>query len=237
MYAFDSRIRYSETDSEGKLNMASLINYFQDVTTFQSYDIGMGESYLKSKNLVWVLSAWQIAVERYPEYGECVAVGTFPYDMKGFVGYRNFCLADKNGEYIAKGNSLWSLLNTETGRPVQIPEEILAAYPLEEKLEMEYAPRRIAVPKEGERLEPIVVKKHHLDTNKHVNNQQFICMAMEYLPEEFKVAQVRAEYKRQAFLDDILTPYVACEEDKIIVVLEGEAATPSVVVEFLGECS
>ena len=42
MYTFDSRIRYSETDSEGKLTMASIINYFQDCSTFQSEDLGLG---------------------------------------------------------------------------------------------------------------------------------------------------------------------------------------------------
>ena len=42
MYTFESRIRYSETDSEGKLTIASLINYFQDCSTFQSQDLGLG---------------------------------------------------------------------------------------------------------------------------------------------------------------------------------------------------
>lgn len=232
MYTFDSRIRYSETDFSGKLTMASLINYFQDASTFHSEEVGMGRAYMKKANLVWVLSAWQIVVDRYPEYGENVTIGTLPYDMKNFLGYRNFCMMDKEGNYIAKANTLWSLLNLETGRPVAVPEDMLAAYPLDEKLEMEYAPRRIAVPKDGERKEPVVVKKHHLDTNHHVNNQQFIAIAMEYLEEDYEVGQVRAEYKKQAFLDDVMTPYVACEDGKTVVTLEDEEGYPYVVVEF-----
>ena len=74
MYTFESRIRYSETDSEGKLTMASLIDYFQDVTIFQSEDIGKGVDYLKEQHLVWVLSAWQIVVERYPKLCEKVTI-------------------------------------------------------------------------------------------------------------------------------------------------------------------
>ena len=64
MYTFEGRIRYSETDSEGKLTMASLINYFQDCSTFHSEELGLGVEYLKAEHLVWVLSAWQIVVER-----------------------------------------------------------------------------------------------------------------------------------------------------------------------------
>ena len=232
MYTFNSRIRYSETDFDGKLSMASLINYFQDASTFQSQDIGMGVEYLKEQHLVWVLSAWQIVVERYPSYFEHVTIGTMPYDMKGFLGSRNFCMMDEEGNYIAKANSLWSLLNTDTGKPVSVPRDMLDAYPLQPKLDMEYAPRRISIPKEGEHREPVVVKKYHLDTNHHVNNQQFIAMAMDYLEEKFVVGQVRAEYKMQAFLDDVLIPYVAAEEGKTVVALEDEKGSPYVVVEF-----
>lgn len=232
MYKFESRIRYSETDSEGKLTMASLINYFQDTSTFHSEDLGLGVNYLKEQHLVWVLSAWQIVVNRYPGLCERVTTGTQPYDMKGFLGYRNFAMLDENGEYIAKANSLWSLLDTDSGKPVAVPEAMLKGYRLGEKLDMEYAPRRIAVPSDGVTLEPVAVKKHHLDTNYHVNNQQFIDIAMDYLPEKFAASQVRAEYKKQAFLDDELIPYVAGGEGVFVIALQDEERKPYAVVEF-----
>lgn len=232
MYTFESRIRYSETDSEGKLTMASLINYFQDASTFQSEDLGLGVDYLRKHHQVWALSAWQIVVERYPRLCEWVTVGTLPYDMKGFVGYRNFAMLDGKGEYIARANSLWSLLDTETGKPIAAPEIMLSAYKLEEKLEMNYAPRKIGIPQGGVTREAVVVKKHHLDTNHHVNNQQFIDISMDYLPEDFAIGQVRAEYKKQAFLDDALIPYVVCEDDIFVVALQDAEKKPYVVVEF-----
>lgn len=233
MYTFESRIRYSETDSDGKLSMAALINFFQDASIFQSEDLGLGVSYLKEHHQVWVLSAWQIVVERYPRLGECVTIGTHPYDMRGFMGMRNFCLLDSDGNYIAKANTIWTLLDTEAGRPMMVPEIMLDAYKLEEKLEMDYAPRRITVPAGGGHQEAVVVKKHHLDTNHHVNNQQFIDIAMDYLPEDFCIGQVRAEYKKQAYLDDKLIPNVVSEDEKTVVVLEDEAGTPYVIVEFM----
>ena len=36
MYTFDSRVRYSETDEEGRLTVTGIINYMQDCSTFQS---------------------------------------------------------------------------------------------------------------------------------------------------------------------------------------------------------
>lgn len=233
MYTFDSRIRYSETDSEGRLTMASLINYFQDCSTFHSEDVGLGVGYFREVHQVWVLSSWQIVVERYPNLYERVIVGTQPYDMKGFLGYRNFAMMTEDGEYLAKANSIWSLLDLDKGKPVPVSEEMAQKYGIGDKLDMEYAPRKIAVPEGGVSGEAIVVKQHHLDTNHHVNNGQFIDMTMDFLPEDFVIGQLRAEYKKQAFLEDVLLPYVVTGGDRVVVSLTDEKGAPYVVVEML----
>lgn len=235
MYTFESRIRYSETDSEGKLTMASLINYFQDCSTFHSEDLNLGVEYLKKEHLVWVLSSWQIVVNRYPALGENVIIGTQPYEVKGFLGYRNFALMDKEGGTLAVANSLWSLLDTDTGKPASVTQAMMEGYELGEKLEMDYAPRKIALPPDGTEGEPVVVRKHHLDTNHHVNNQQFIHIAMDYLPENLVVGQVRAEYKKQAFLDNVLIPYISGRDNVYTIALRDEEAKPYAVVEVTGK--
>lgn len=232
MYTFDSRIRYSETDSEGELTLVSLLNYFQDATTFQSEDLGVGISYNREMHLVWVLSSWQIVVERAPRFGEEVVIGTMPYEFKGFLGFRNFVMMTKDGQYLAKANSLWSLLSTETGKPAPLTEKMQEKYQLEERLPMDYAPRKIVIPKDGRREEVLVVKKHHIDTNHHVNNGQFVSMAMEYLPENFAIRQMRAEYKMQAFLNDELYPYVAQTPEGYVIALTDANQKSYAVVEF-----
>ncbi|MDE6127725.1 MAG: acyl-[acyl-carrier-protein] thioesterase, partial [Lachnospiraceae bacterium] len=178
MYSFESRIRYSETDSDGKLTLLSLMDYFQDCSTFQSEDLGVGLSFLRERKLVWVLSSWQIAIDRLPELGEQVSIGTFPYDFKGCFGFRNFFMKDGAGNDIAKANSMWTILDTETFKPKRPPKEVVQKYKMEERLPMAYAGRKIAVPQDMEVKESITVKQHHLDTNHHVNNAQYVGMAM-----------------------------------------------------------
>lgn len=236
MYTFQSRIRYSETDSEGCLDLISLMDYFQDCSTFHSEDLGLGLEYLKRNHLVWVLSSWQIEILRYPRLCETVEIGTFPYEFRGFLGYRNFFMRTAGGEWLARANSLWSLLNTDTGKPAQSPGEMLQGYRLEERLDMEYAPRKIAIPQGGEQAEPIVIKKHHLDTNHHVNNAQYVNMALELVPEDAlptgRVRRLRAEYKKQAFLEDVLYPYMVKTPDCFLVSLRNAGGAPYVNVEF-----
>ena len=234
MYTFDSRIRYSEVDSDGKLSTAALINYFQDCSTFQSEDLGAGVAALKERNLVWVLCFWQIVVDRYPALCERVTIGTQPYEMKAFMGLRNFMMTDEQGNYCARANSVWSLLDTRTGRPVPVPPDMHEIFKLFPKLEMEYAPRKIALPGEGVKKDPITVKEHHLDTNHHVNNQQWVVMAMRSLPEGFPVGEVRAEYRRQVYLGDVLVPVVYEPGDgRMIVSMTDEAGSPCMIAEFI----
>ncbi len=241
MYEFTGKIRYSETDSEGRLSLESLLDYFQDCSTFQSESLGVGLEYLKEKHQAWVLSSWQIVVRRYPGLCEQVVVGTFPYDLKGFLGFRNFYMKDSEGKFLAYANSLWALVDMRTGKPAMPSERILKAYVVEPRFEMEYAPRKIRIPAEGEdgvnfsRPEDLLVRPYHLDTNHHVNNGQFIRMAMSFLPEGFTVTQLRAEYKKQAFLNDVLKPCVAESDGIFVVSLRDGEDKPYVNVEFTVE--
>ena len=232
MYQFDSRIRYSETDSEGSLTMMALLNYFQDCSTFQSEDAGVGVRYCLGRDLVWVLNAWQIVPIRLPKLGEKVTIATIPYEFQKFMGYRNFMMFDQKGNYLAKANSIWSLINVKTGRFETPDEAMLKGYPIEERIPMEYAGRKISVPTGGETKEPITVLPHHLDVNHHVNNGQYVAMALEFLPEGSVVKQLRAEYRKQAFLGNTIVPYVAAEDTRSVVALQDESGKAYAVVEF-----
>ena len=70
-----------------------------------------------------------------------------------------------------------------------------------------------------------------LEFNRHVNNANYIRMAMELLPEDFVVKGLRVEYRVAAKLGDSLTPTLFEIENGFIVALaiRNEA---SAIVEF-----
>ncbi|MGN0131982.1 MAG: acyl-[acyl-carrier-protein] thioesterase [Lachnospiraceae bacterium] len=232
MYEFQSKIRYSQLDSNGNLELPALLDYFQDCSIFHSEELGLGVEYLKEKKMLWALSAWQIVIRRYPKLCENVTVGTAPYGFKGFIGYRNFWMLDENGQEIAVANSVWSLIHAESGKPIKPNEEMQEKYVLSPKLEMDYADRRIRLEGEGVPYEPAIVMAHHLDTNLHVNNGQYVRIAMDYLPVGFVIGQLRAEYKMQAVLGTKLYPVVFEGEKKTAVSLRNEEGAVYCNVEF-----
>ena len=103
---------------------------------------------------------------------------------------------------------------------------------MEEPLPMEYAGRKIIVPSEQQILEAVTVHSHHLDSNHHVNNGQYVAIAAEYLPKEFQVHRLRAEYKRQAHLGDVMTPGISQKDGVYVVTLNDISGRPYVIVEF-----
>ena len=236
MFSFQSRVRYSEAGMDKKLTLNGIINYFQDCSTFHSESLGVGLEELEKEGKVWVLSAWQIVVERYRRLVEKMSVETWPYDFSGFYGMRNFALRDEQGELLAWANSLWVFMDTRSGRPARVTPIQVERYAREPMLPMEYAPRKVPVPKGSAERESFVVLKHQLDTNRHVNNGQYVQMAADFLPEGFAIGQMRAEYKKSAQLGDRIVPYVYEEETegrrKLTVSLCEEDGKPYAVVEF-----
>ncbi|HWT75703.1 MAG TPA: acyl-ACP thioesterase domain-containing protein [Mobilitalea sp.] len=240
MYSFNSRVRYSELNHrKGILDCSSIINYFQDCSTFQSEDLNRGISYLQSENRVWLLNSWQLQILRPARLGDNISLGTWAHDFKGAYGYRNFIMKDDKDEVLAAANSIWVYLDTETGRPTRIPKDyaVTSGYGMEPAYPMEQTERKIELPEDYEAYPSFTIIKSNIDSYNHVNNGQYIKLAEEYLPDDFMVRSLRVEYRAQAVLGSIIIPLVACNDKVITIALADEAKKPYAIIEFHGSIS
>ena len=76
------------------------------------------------------------------------------------------------------------------------------------------------------------MRKYHIDTNEHVNNCQYVQMALEGLEKPVEVEKMRVEYKKSAVYGDVIYPKVAYEEDRTVVELSDENGNAYAVVEL-----
>ena len=150
------------------ITLPGIINYFQDCSTFQSEDIGLGAENLKNRKRAWILSYWQVIVDRYPKLGEQVTVGTFATSFKGLFGDRNFVMKDAEGNQVACANSIWVFMDMEKGRPARPEPEDIEAYGIAEPLEMPYEGRKILLPETMEEREAFPVRKYHILSLIHI---------------------------------------------------------------------
>jgi len=234
VYFEDRRVNFSEAGPDYTIKLTKILDYFQDTCIGQSENTPYGTKGLKEMGYVWVLSSWQVVINRYPALNEKVRVGTAPYEFKGFMGSRNFLLLGENDEILACANSIWSFLDTQKLALARIPKEVIESYHMEDKLDMEYAPRKINLPDKMTAQDPIPVLYHNIDPNNHVNNAQYIAIAEDLIPEGRRCRQVRAEYRVSAHGDNTLYPYTHYDEQNGVytVSLADEEGKPYVIVEF-----
>ena len=231
MYTFNSRVRYSEVDSNARLTLDGIINYMQDCTNFQSEDLGVGLEFHKEKNLAWILNSWQIVIDEYTKMGENITIGTQSFGYEKMFGHRNFLITKEDGSRVAIANSLWVLMDLKKNRPRIVTPEIGDVYGKHKPLEMEYAPRKIKMPENVVKGREFVVQESQLDTNHHVNNGQYVRMAMNQI-ELPKVSELRVEYKKQALLGDMIVPFICRQENKTFVSLDDVDGKAYAVVQF-----
>ncbi|MCR5686524.1 MAG: acyl-[acyl-carrier-protein] thioesterase [Lachnospiraceae bacterium] len=234
MYEYRKRIGFSECDTGRRFTVTALIDAFQDCSTFQSEDLGVGFDVLTKRNIVWVINYWEVEIGTLPGLCDYVTVGTFPYSFKGCFGFRNFYLKDEAGSYIVKANSMWTLIDRTSLKPTKAPDFIHEAYKIEEKLDMAYSPRKVLVPDgaSSEEKDPIRILKHHLDSNNHMNNGQYVKLAMSELG-ECSIASLRIDYRRQARLGDVIMPVVYSKGNERVVALYDEDNSPFSVSSFV----
>lgn len=236
-YSFDSRVRYSELGRDGRITLHAMINYLQDCSSFQSEAIGKGIGYLREHGRAWFLNSWQIQIDRYPEINEAIKISTWSYGCKSMYGYRNFAIQDGEENYLLKANSLWVWYDLEKKRPARVTEEVLHGYEAGEKLDMEYSGRKLFMPPQTEKKSPVPVSRYHIDTNGHVNNGQYVCVAQECIPENFRVSRLCAEYRKSAVYGDVFYPEMAQMEKGYAVSLNDAEEKPFAIVLFEGENS
>ncbi len=234
-YSFESHVRYSEVDEASRITLPSIINYFQDCSIFQSEALGVGLNFLAGIGHVWLLSSWQVEVRRYPRLGEPIRIYTWAHDFHGFLGSRNFCIVDGEGEGAVLANSLWSYLDLKAGRPVRPSPHELALYGLGDPLPLEKVSRKIACPDKADAAPEVTASRCQIDTNGHVNNCQYVQMALDAVDADLSVKKMRVEYKKAAVLHDRILPKVGREPDRIVVQLSGISGEDYAVVEFTEE--
>ena len=240
MYTFKSTVRFSETGKDSKLTIPHLISYFQDCSTLHGNEAGLDRKKLIKMERAWFLSSWQIVINKRPGIDEKIEVETRAYEIRGFYGLRNFIMYNEAKEVCAYANSIWFYVDTKKGRPVKYEQKDGTGFEIDEEFPMEKADRKIIIPENADKTikgDRLKVRESHLDSNYHMNNREYVRIALDFMPDSFDIddlRQIRVQYKKAAVLDEIMVPvyYFDVENKKIFVSLENEAGENFAKVEF-----
>ena len=232
MYSLKYKVTTSTCDSEGRLKLYSALQMMQDCSEMWiDSELGV-KKYFTEQNMAQLLATRQVEIVRVPAYKEELTVTTSVYGMKPMFGFRNTFIYDAQGKPCYKTWSMGAFVDKAVGKLKRVDDATIQSMTLDPKLDMNYKDRRIILPKNsGEVLEPIKVLRADIDYNKHMNNANYVRMAMELLPENFVISGLRVEYRVAAKLGDMLKPTIFKSADGIIVSLS-IGSEVSAIIEF-----
>ena len=232
MYSLKYKVTTSTCDSEGRLKLYSALQMMQDCSEMWIDSEPGVKEYFASQNMAQLLASRQVEIIRVPEYKEELTVTTSVYGMKPMFGFRNTFIYDAEGKPCYKTWSMGAFVDKANGKLKRVDDATIKSMNLEPQLDMNYGDRRIILPREGgEVQEPYKVLRADIDYNKHMNNANYVRLAIELLPDCLEVKGLRVEYRVAAKLGDVLSPVVYHAEGKFIVALTVEDEV-SAIIEF-----
>ena len=233
MYSLNYKVTTSTCDSDGKLKLYSALQMMQDCSEMWIDSEQGVKDYFEKENMAQLLASRQVEVIRRPSFKEELTVTTSVYGMKSMFGFRNTFIYDAEGLPCYRTWSMGAFVDKGTGKLKKVDDQTISTMLLEPKLDMNYKDRRIILPKEGGTvLAPVAVQRADIDYNKHVNNANYIRMAMELLPDGFEVKGLRVEYRVPAKLNDQLVPTVY-QQDELFIVALNIGNDVSTIIEFI----
>ena len=219
-------IESHEADFLSQANIITLFSHTLDTAGYASNGRAYSIDTLQEQGLSWVLSRFAIEVNRYPKQFEEITIETWIEDINKLVSTRNFQIFDQNRELIAKACSLWSMIDQNTRRPVNLLETLYKDAPiLAEANDMERPVRILEV--KGEKVDEVKVRYSDIDFNQHANSARYIKWQLDsYNLDMFKDKQVKRfdiNFVQEVFFGEKLEVYKEEKENMHFFDLKNES--------------
>lgn len=174
-----------DVDSNNRLRINRIFDYFQDAASNDAERLGFGYGEFVPKGLLWVLSWIKIEFLSYPKFMDEVKIQTWAKRQVKLYSMRDFFLFNIGKEIICKGTSAWLLLDSKSLRP----KILTRLYPdlklLENNEALTDIPQKIIPPKEMEKIYSKKIRYSDIDLNKHTNNAKYIEFMFDCFDHEF----------------------------------------------------
>lgn len=171
----DYYVHVYETGPNGKLNLHSLFNYFQDIASEHAERLGYGRNDLMKNNRFWVLSRIYAEVRRWPSWEDTITIRTWPNGTDSLFAMRNYEIRLIDGEYLGSGTSSWLILDRDT-KKIRRPEGLLPHFePYVPEIKSVRNPVKLdAAAEQGDVSSCFRIKVSDLDVNLHTNNVNYL---------------------------------------------------------------
>jgi acyl-CoA thioester hydrolase len=138
LYAYRFRVRHDELDSFGHLNNAVCVKYMQEAAIQASTDAGYALPWYEERGVAWVVRRLEIRYYLQVFYGDELMVTTWISECGRSTCIREYDVSRTvDRARVARGRGLWVYIDSKSGRPIRLPQEVkIALSPGGEKEEL-----------------------------------------------------------------------------------------------------
>lgn len=154
-------------DFARNMTRSAMLRAAQSIAQEHCEAVGYGDSYMASVERVWLLTKLKITVARYPRRAENLTIETTAYAPDRILYPRTTRFLSTQNEELARVESLWVLVDTNTFRIVRkAPESMNFPFaPTPEGYQVNFPPKR-----DCPHRETVRVRYSMVDVNQHLNN-------------------------------------------------------------------
>ena len=193
-----------DVDYRGRMKPSALLRCAEHMATAHAWSLGMDKAFYAARHMVYLVGRQALEFYRPPVMRETVVLTTYPEKNHRGANKRVLVVRSAEGEELARVDTRWILVDTDTARIIRrIPAEL-------EQYWSETVPWELSqqVPKPADPA-PCGVRLAGYslcDTNRHINNAAYLDVACDALPiEVLDAGPMRAaaiKYHRQVPLGE-----------------------------------
>lgn len=236
MFSEKRKIRYSHLGFDKSFKLSHVLEFVQDAAIAHFSEYGFTLEKLRKTNSAWILSSTHLVIEKSITCEEII-IKTWPYDFSKVFSPRAFLICDaQTDDVLVKGSSLWFFIDTESGRPKRIPEEIINCFTKEENnavCDVSFIRHFPFVNTEQQYTASFSVLKRDLDSNMHMNNVKYIEYAEEILPDHFQVKELEIYYKSSLLPGEKFSLYKTTYDNEIIITIQNTGGDTCTYIKFV----
>ena len=183
-YQMKMKIPFDMADMNGHIKLPDVILLSLQVSGMQSIELGVSDkAILENYNLVWIITDYDIEVDRLPRFAEEITIETEALSYNRLFCYRRFTIYDETGQELIHMMATFVLMDRDSRKVHAVEPEIVAPY------QSDFDKKLIRGPKYESLNEPVSkdyhVRFYDLDMNGHVNNSKYLDWIFEVMGADF----------------------------------------------------
>lgn len=196
------RIEYSDCDKSGFSKLSALASFLQDIAI--KHDLYINQSLFNSGEIIhsFALLRSNFKMLANPKWMDEISIKTWlqPLENESRFLYRNFIVYDKDNNEIGYSTITAFYIDLVERKAKAIPDEV-KTYPSENRIISTSENSKIRRPKSIAKENLGVVVPADLDMYNHVNNNRYLCWAVDATPiniqENYHCTSVEVQFRME----------------------------------------